>query len=164
MAGVLTYRARYKTEKWYIGGRHFGTKMAVVPGPLNEFGDRGGQPQPRSLDSVAAISLAEHSLSKPPVGRGDFAEPLNEQHEPAPGVFFSQRRLRERGDLIDAIFKDRFDQLLLGGKPSIYRSHSDSGVVRDIIKSRLKPPGGEELSGRLNHALAIALGVFTQRT
>ena len=73
-----------------------------------------------------------------------------------------QSSFRQADDLVDAVFEDRVEQLLLRGEPPVHRSDADVGVMRHIVEGGLQPSHGEQLARSFEHALPVAFGVFAQ--
>jgi hypothetical protein len=48
-----------------------------------------------------------------------------------------QRRFSLRSKLIDAVFEDRLDQFLLGGKPPVYSPDAQACVVGYVVERGL---------------------------
>src|SRR5262249_58133884 len=49
------------------------------------------------------------------------------------------------------------------GKPPVHGAHADARAFRDVVQGGLEPPLGEHLGGSPEYALAVALGIRTQR-
>ena len=80
--------------------------------------------------------------------RDAFAELLNEPDESVPGIRVPQTVFRERDHLFDTFLEDGVEQFLLGGEPSVYRAHSDTGVMCHVVERCLQSTDGEQFARR----------------
>jgi hypothetical protein len=69
---------------------------------------------------------------------------------------FAGEPLRELGELIDFAPIDRLEQDFAGREVSIERSDPDPGALRHGFEAGVGPAGAEDVSRRLEQALAIA--------
>jgi hypothetical protein len=73
------------------------------------------------------------------------------------------RRLGQRDELADALLEERLDEQLLLREAAIDGAHPHAGVLGDVVHGDGQPALGERLRGRLQDAVAVALGIAPQR-
>src|SRR6202034_3481114 len=54
------------------------------------------------------------------------------------------------------------DEVVLGGKATVERSHADSGDSRHFLNASIQPSFGKHLTGRLEHPLPVLGGIPAQ--
>ena len=138
--------------------------MALLARAVDQRLEQGGDPVACLVGALLSEVGVIDDVGQAAVLGLEAQDALQIGAEAAPGIWVFQRLLGERGDLVETLLEERFDDLLLVGEAPVGGADPNAGVRCDVVHRHVEPALREDLAGRGQQPSAVALGVLAQRT
>src|SRR5579872_924104 len=154
---------QHEQDERDVGRLEVGPELTRGLDPLDQPGHQGRVALPGVPDPVPAVGGEHQQLPQPAVAGQHLGCLLQEADQPGPGIRRLGGFLGQRRHGVDTLDEQRLDQVLLGAEPPVDGPHPDAGVPRHLVQADVQAALGEDLRGRLEHALPVPCGITPQR-